>query len=102
MKIKSGVQILGLKPEILIALMVAEKIWSNHGQELVITSGTDGKHSENSRHYIGMAVDLRTRYFSESEKTIVTMDLQRELEGFKVILHKTHIHIQYNGVKNEI
>lgn len=98
MIIKEGVQSNGIKPEILLALMVAEKVWDSHGQELVVTSITDGKHSDKSRHYIGMAVDLRHRYFSETEKRSVVTALKNALGSeYVVVVHKTHIHVQFDG-----
>ncbi len=98
MNIKKGVSLQGLKPEILIALMIAEQIWVDSKRELVITAGTDGKHSKTSRHYIGMAVDLRTRYFTAAVKKSVVKALKRSLGiEYIVVAHKTHIHIQYNG-----
>ena len=98
MKIKEGVKANGLRPEILLAIIIADKIWSDNGQNLVITSITDGTHSANSRHYIGMAVDFRTRYFDESTKKAVFDELKSDLgPEYKVVWHSTHIHVQFNG-----
>ena len=100
MKIKSGVSVQGLKPEIIIAAMIADGVWTEHGQELVITSGTDGKHSKNSRHYIGMAIDLRTWYFEKKLRPLIARKLRLTLgTEYKVVNHKTHIHVQFNGGK---
>ena len=98
MKIKSGVSVLGLKPEILVALQVAERIWSDYGHVLVLTSGTEGDHQYNSDHYKGLAVDLRNRFFTGEQKVMVTNDLRESLGSeFSVIVHYTHIHISYVG-----
>lgn len=98
MKIKPGASVQGLKPEILIALIAADRVWRDHGKVLVITSGTDGKHSRTSRHYIGMAADLRTRYFNCTTKKLATKALRDSLgPEYKVVPHSTHLHIQFNG-----
>lgn len=60
-RIKSGVRIGGLRPELMLAISVAESVWLKHGAtELVITSAADGKHKRGSEHYAFLAVDLRT------------------------------------------
>ena len=98
MKIKPGVKANGIKPEILLAIQIADGIWSRAGQELVITSITDGTHSKKSRHYIGMAADFRTRYFSDVGVKAVEFDLKESLgPEYYVLVHSTHIHVQFNG-----
>jgi hypothetical protein len=59
MKLKPGVDVLGIKPELLLGLQVAEAVYARHGVELVVTSVTDGKHRRGSLHYQGLAADLR-------------------------------------------
>ena len=101
MKIKEGVNMSGLKIEMRPVIMVADKIWDKHLQELVITSATEGTHSPGSLHYYGYALDLRTRYFDEIDKYAVTEELKYELTKrnklYRVVVHKTHIHIEYRG-----
>ena len=97
MIIKDGVSVKGLQPEILVALFVADTIWSTHGQRLVVTAGTDGEHKEGSLHYEGLAVDLRTRYFDDMQKQWVEQEL-RDALGYEydVVLEPTHIHVEYD------
>jgi len=59
MKLKPGVDVLGIKPELLLGLQVAEAVYASHGVELVVTSVTDGQHRRGSLHYQGLAADLR-------------------------------------------
>lgn len=56
MIVKNGVDLTGLKPEILVGLMVLE---SNIGKGVVITCGRNGTHIPGSLHYAGLAVDIR-------------------------------------------
>ena len=98
MKIKNSTQIAGIKPEMIIALMVATRVWSNFGQVLTITSIMDGKHCTTSRHYQGMACDLRTRYFTMAEKKGAINQLREDLgPEYNVVWHTSHIHIEYRG-----
>ena len=60
-------------------LVEADKLWNEHGQTLVITSLMEGNHSEDSKHYYGKAVDLRTRYFSTIERFKVANKLEERL-----------------------
>ena len=98
MQIKPGASIQGLKPEMLVAIQIAEGVWTSLCRELVITAGTDGKHSKTSRHYIGMALDFRSRYFTPRQKKAAVVSLRIKLgPEFKVVVHKRHIHVQFNG-----
>jgi len=98
MKIKEGASLQGLQISMRPVLIAAEAIWKKHGQELVVTSGTDGTHSAGSLHYYGLALDFRTRYFSSETKTKVASDLRIHLSQFianyQVVEHDTHIHVE--------
>ena len=100
MKIKNGVILAGLDIEMRPVLIAADKIWKAHGQELVVTSGLEGTHSAGSMHYYGLALDFRTRYF-EDDGAAVNVELQCELDNlfrgdYDVILHSSHIHVEYD------
>jgi len=96
MILKENIKINGVKPELTLVLSIADKIWSNHNQELVVTELTGGKHGTASLHYVGLAADLRTRYFSDEEKEIVASELRKALgENYDVVVEKTHIHIEF-------
>lgn len=98
MKIKEEASLQGLNIKMRPALIVADRIWKTHGQELVITAGTDSEHSAGSLHYYGFAIDCRTRYFSDKEVGFVVRALRTALEqeGYDIVRHKTHIHIEYD------
>ena len=96
MKVKDDtVNIWGLELPMQKVLKEADKLWREYGQELVITSARDGIHSAGSLHYYGYAVDLRTHYFTESEKRQVGYKLQELLgQPYDVIVENTHIHVE--------
>jgi len=102
MKVKTGVALAGLKIYMRKVLTVADHVWTAHGRELVVTSTTDGVHSPGSLHPYGYAVDLRSRYFTADEIKVVAAEL-RGLLGtrYDVVVHKTHIHVEYDEILNQ-
>jgi len=58
--LKPDVRIFGLRPEIVLAILVAERAYAEIGCELMLTSGVEGTHSAGSLHYAGSAADFRT------------------------------------------
>ena len=92
--IKSGVKLNGVKPETVVGMMIAQETFEPY--DFVITSVSDGKHSENSLHYSGNAFDCRTRHLTESQAQLVALQLKKNLgDEFDVVLEKTHCHIEY-------
>lgn len=101
MLLKSGVSIAGLHPCMRRALIVCERVFKAHGQEFVITSGLDGCHSAGSLHYYGFAIDAQTRHLKDDkERFNACEEIQMQLQGFDVVLEKTHIHIENEKVFN--
>jgi hypothetical protein len=102
MKIKDGVIMQGLQIVMRPALIEAERLWKQFGQEegVTITSALDGEHSAGSLHYYGLAVDFRTHYWSPDTAKKVWLLLKGKLAeispNFDVIYHKTHIHVEWD------
>lgn len=91
------VNIWGLELPMQRVLKCAAAIWSEKGEELVITSARDGMHSAGSLHYYGLAVDLRSRYFDKQTQVDIVDTLRSYLgEDYDVIHHSTHIHVEYD------
>lgn len=100
MQIKPGVILAGIQIQMNRALVKGEKLWKEYGQELVITGALDGSHSNMSLHYSGYALDFRTRYFSSEKHKEIAAELQKRLGmGFDVVVHKTHIHVEWDAAK---
>lgn len=98
MILKEGVQFTGIQPEMIIVIMVMDSIYARHLKELVITSITEGKHSQKSRHYSGFAVDGRTRYFTKETQVKIVKELKESLGSeYFVLLEPTHIHVEFWG-----
>lgn len=99
MQLKDGVSLIGLKLCMRPVLIAADKIWSTLGEELVITSGTEGAHSAGSLHYYGLAIDVRVNYFTDYEKQKAFTMLCQALPEYTVLLEKDHIHIEADTCK---
>lgn len=99
MQLKPGVRILGMRPELLVGIWIAEGIWRKHGADLVVTSVIDGTHKRSSEHYSGCAADFRVHGVQNIE-TIVG-DLQAALGSDFDVIHEgsgtanAHVHLEY-------
>jgi len=100
--LKPGVRLAGVQPPIAIAINVVHSLWVREfGNEIpcVVTSLTDGKHSNNSLHHCGLAVDFRTRNISRGNAFMEQFkaEIRNALGGdFDVILEPTHLHVEYD------
>jgi len=95
MKLKQGVNLTGLRPELIIGLMVADTVCKEHGIDMVVTSLCDSVHSQTSLHYSGAAGDIRTHNMLEQEHKILDKIRENLPEDFDVILEKDHIHMEF-------
>lgn len=97
MQLKEGVKVLGMQPEIVLAVMVCESIYRKYNIEMVITSITDSKHSQFSRHYQGFAFDLRTRNIpSEATQQKIFDEITKSLtKDFNILNEGDHFHIGF-------
>ena len=65
--------------------------------DCVITSGTDGRHGENSLHYKGLALDFRTRDLTLGQQKIWLALCEEKLgEDWDIVLEKDHMHVEYD------
>lgn len=97
MQLKPGVSLLGLRPELTVAIMAAQEVCRELGVGLVLTSVGDGTHSRGSRHYSGLAFDMRRREMADAEAARARDMLADRLGAdFDVILEATHIHVEFD------
>lgn len=64
LSIKPGAKIEGLQPEMVLGLMIISSIFECYNYNCVLTEATGSQHMENSLHYKGLAVDLRTKHIN--------------------------------------
>ena len=102
MRLKPGVKLQNLRPQIVLAAMIVRDVYAKHGLDLRITSANDGKHKDTSLHYAGHAVDLGTKYdtgiqYPQHLRDVVIADLRAALGAdFDVVDEPDHIHVEYD------
>ena len=95
-RIKPGVRIQGVRPELAVGLLVAASVFDDFSTELVITSVVEGTHSHGSLHYAGQAADLRSKHIESELQRHIRDDLSEKLgNDFDVTLEHDHFHIEY-------
>ena len=98
MKLKEGVKVSGVQPEIILALMVIQPLFDAIDVDFVITSCRDGKHSKNSKHYLGYAVDIRSREMDHLEQVALAQAIRKALTPeYYLLIEADHFHLQFNG-----
>ena len=94
--LKPDVRIFGLRPEIVLAILVAERAYAEIGCELMLTSGIEGTHSAGSLHYAGCAVDFRTLNVAPDKLNPLVEKIRAALgPDFDVLLETNHLHAEF-------
>lgn len=85
-------------PQIRAAWTICDEISKRlTGKELVITSILDGKHKNESKHYIGQAFDARIFIYTPPQRNQLLKEFKNELgPDYDVILEADHFHIEYD------
>lgn len=97
---KIGLQ--SLCPQIVLALIVVDQVMKECGQEALITSINDAKHSRASLHYDGRAVDIRSRWFSSPETVLaLCKDALGNNPDIDIILESDHFHMEYQPKRKD-
>lgn len=103
MKLKPGVRLKDLSPQMVLAIVVVNELYKKRGLECVVTSANDSKHSVKSLHYKGHALDFRTHYQALNGLEIALVNEIKECLGsdFDVLLEgvatpNEHIHLEYD------
>lgn len=104
MNLKNCVSATGLRPELLLAILIAERVYQKHGHTLTVTSLLDGRHSKTSLHYAGQAADFRTTAANIPNSTIdaIVTDLRKALTvDYDVVKEADHIHLEFQPRRPE-
>ena len=98
MLLKTSVDLNGLTKDIQKILPLVDELSRQLlGREAIITSALDGKHSTNSLHYSGNAIDLRTRDLPILLKHHYWQLLRDRLgDDFDVVKEATHVHVEFD------
>jgi len=93
---KPGVRITGMRPEILLAAVAAERVYEEAGHDLTITACVDGRHMAGSLHYAGAAIDVRTRDLPAADLPKLIARIKTCLaDDFDVLVEADHVHIEF-------
>lgn len=95
---KQGVTVDKVNIVVFFILSVAATAYFEFGlPNLVATSISDGVHKPGSKHYEGMAVDIRIWGISTIKLKKLVARIQAKLgQEYDVVLEATHIHIEYD------
>jgi hypothetical protein len=98
MRLKQGVSLKKIQPQVALAAIIINDIYEQYDIECVITSVCDGKHKPNSKHYEGLALDIRTNNIPDMNmKAQIEKDIKSALEDdFDVVFEGDHYHIEYD------
>lgn len=101
MKIKPGVRVLGVRPEIVMGLLVMQGVYARLGalESFVVTSIIEGEHSSGSLHYMGCGADLRRPPSDPLAKQIVAEAKAALGDDFDIVLESDHIHMEFQPKK---
>jgi hypothetical protein len=98
LRIKHGVDLNGLRPEMTLALQIAAEAYKQAGFDCWVTSAHEGVHSPGSLHYVGLAVDLRTESagIARTKARALTAVIRAALSvQYDVVAESRHIHIEF-------
>lgn len=94
LQLKEGVQLTATKA-VLEILSGVRPVYAAFQVPCVVTSGRDGHHQKNSKHYTSEALDFRIRDLQpEQVRTLVQLCQERLGQDFDVILEQSHLHIE--------
>ena len=95
--LKPGVRVAGLRSEILLAVVAAERVCAEMGVDCVVTACVDGVHKAGSLHYCGLAVDLRSRDFRPGDLDKAIARIRQCLGAdYDVVLENDHVHVEFD------
>jgi hypothetical protein len=97
MKIKgSDVRFVGIQSGILKSFSIIEDVYRYFDHEPVIMSLNDGNHDEDSLHYQGFEVDIRTRNINEIILKQLVIEMKRRLGNDYNVVLDGNLHIGYD------
>lgn len=88
-----------MKPEILAVYCILQALSARAdlGYTPTVTSANDSAHVPDSRHYMDLAIDIRTHDMRPCVKEVYIKTLNTSLSSdYQVIVESDHIHVQYH------
>lgn len=98
--LKDGVDIRGIRPELVLGLLIVTDTFRELGVTCTLTAIRDGKHMDGSLHYQGAAADIRlaSRYTRTESTDRKLLDALRPRLGkqFDFLLETDHFHLEFD------
>ncbi len=92
----NAARIHGLRPEMVVALIIIKDAFMGRGANCVVTSGMEGQHRRGSLHYVGHALDFRTGSMSREQVSEIAVEIREGLGvDFDVVVEPGHLHIEF-------
>jgi len=86
-----------MTPELEKAVNVVDTVLHGFGLHAVITSGNDGRHSNDSFHYRNQALDFRKSDWPKQHVLHIVDLIKNNLgPGYDCVLELTHLHVEYD------
>jgi hypothetical protein len=102
LRFKEGVKMKWLVPQLILGINAVEEEFTHQGLDTIITAITNGVHKENSLHYIGRAVDFRTKHAAGIMKGMAArIEAMLHPLGFDVLFESQgteneHLHVEWD------
>ncbi len=94
LRIAANVRMQGVRPEMLLGIMVLSDLCRGSGTRALITSVLNGLHMVNSLHYVGAAIDFTIDRPEDRAAWVAELGV-RLGRNFDVIDEGDHIHVEY-------
>ncbi len=101
-RLKAGVSLRDLQPQVVLGLLLVEQAFAAVGAECIVTSVNDGQHKADSFHYRGLAADLRMKHIHPDRKPSVVAHMTELLGPEWDVLWESqglaneHVHIEHD------
>ena len=101
-RLKAGVGLSGLQPQLVLGLILIEPAFAAVGAECIVTSINDGQHKADSFHFRGLAADLRIKHIHPDQKAAVVAHITQLLGPEWDVLWESqglaneHVHLEYD------
>lgn len=103
MYLKYSVLVEGIRPETLMAVMIANDVWKSAGYEMTLTSIKDSAHRTGSLHYKGWAVDIRTKDLPDlpTKQELIGALRSRLTRDYDIVFEdqggdNEHLHVEFD------
>jgi hypothetical protein len=97
-RIKDGVDLTAISPQMVLAHTIISAVFAKYRVDCVVTSCCDGQHKAIT-HYLGQALDYRTRNVPMGELTMLSKEIIECLgPQFDVVVEASppHMHVEFD------